>query len=115
MLKRITGLLLISISLTACYKDTEEELYPNSFVKDNNTYTFAADVKPIIDTKCASAGCHISGAQAPDLSAYALVKANIARVEARAVTLKTMPTSGALSVLEINKLKNWISAGALNN
>ncbi len=115
MLKKITGLLLVSISLTACYKDTEEELYPNSFVKDNNIYTFAADVKPIIDTKCASAGCHISGAQSPDLSSYAMVKANIVRVEARAVTLKTMPVSGALSVLEINKLKNWIDAGALNN
>ncbi|MCF8427775.1 MAG: hypothetical protein K9H61_10030 [Bacteroidia bacterium] len=116
MIKRIFGLIVVSISLTSCYKDNEEELYPNSFTgNDTTTYTYAADIKPLMTANCAYSGCHIAGMQSPDLSTYVGLSGNIERVKARAITERTMPTSGPMASSDIAKLTNWINAGAKNN
>lgn len=103
-------------SLQSCYYDKEDQLYPNSnYVDTNAVITFAANVKPIFDTKCATSGCHTNGGQSPNLSTYTGISSNIARVKVRAIDLKTMPSSGPLGANEIAILTKWINSGYPNN
>ena len=78
---------------------------------------YSKDISVIINSKCAVSGCHVAGAQPPNLSSYASLTSgnNIARVKDRAITLKTMPAAGALNSCEITKLKTWIDNGAKND
>jgi uncharacterized membrane protein len=104
---------------SSCYYDKEDLLYPNSNqAVDCATIgaKFAADIQPIINAQCATAGCHnASAAGGVTLMTYAQISAAKDRINARAVVQKTMPTSGPLSTTEINKIKCWIDGGALNN
>lgn len=111
------SILVIAISLlSSCYKDNEEELYPNNFVGiDTTTYFYAKDIQPLVAGNCAFGSCHVSGATLPNLSTYDALKANITRVKVRAVDLKSMPLGGPMSPNNINMLKKWIADGALNN
>jgi uncharacterized membrane protein len=111
--------ILASIFIVGCYYDNEEELYPNSQPAPNDTTTQAAswtaDVKPIMDSRCATNGCHVSGQQSPALQTYDQVFNNRVRVQVRACQQKTMPPSAPLSNTDVNKLNSWINAGAPNN
>jgi hypothetical protein len=113
----ISTILLSTVFLTGCYYDKEEQLYPNSV---NNTncdalLTYNSGIKTIIDANCASSGCHKAGGTSPDLSTYALVKANTTKITLRAITQKNMPAPSGMSSCNITKLDNWIKAGALEN
>jgi hypothetical protein len=78
---------------------------------------FAADIKPIITTKCAISGCH-NGSRSPNLSTYTGVKNNASAVLSK-VTSKAMPPSnspaGALTQQQISLITCWVNDGALNN
>lgn len=85
------------------------------------TYTFAADIRPIIETKCAITECH-NGDMGPDLN-----WTNFDKFHQRAasglvkyrVTHGIMPPSyspaGPLSAEQINAIACWSDQGALNN
>lgn len=104
------------VAFESCYNDSEEELYPNSNQTDTSAaVTWTLTVKPIIDQKCATAGCHVSGAQSPDLSSYLGVFNNKDRVKIRATELDNMPAAGALSQANQDAIAKWINNGALNN
>lgn len=111
--------ILASMCIVGCYYDNEEELYPNSQPAPNDTTsqaaTWTADIKPIMDTRCATNGCHISGQQSPTLQTYDQVFANKTRVKVRACDQKTMPPGNPLNPTDINKINSWINAGAPNN
>ncbi len=116
----ITGTLLIMVlSVSGCYADKEELLYPGSLQAINCSTvpaSFAVDVQPLISSKCAIPACHdASAAGGVILQTYTQVSSKKDRVHARAVVEKSMPTSGALLPAEIAKIKCWIDAGALNN
>jgi hypothetical protein len=117
MLKKFGVILVTMVAISSCYYDKEEQLYPSSFINvpDTATYYYAKDIQPIISGSCAISGCHVAGTGRVDLSTYTGVKNNVAAVNNRAVVIKDMPASGPLSPADINKLKNWIEAGALNN
>lgn len=106
---------LAIVGLNGCYYDKEDQLYPNLTGCDSTNVTFSASIQPIISSRCSINGCHVAGAQVPDLSTYTNIVANIARVKVRAMDLKTMPSSGPLSTCEIAKLQKWINAGTPNN
>lgn len=111
-----TMLLMGILALSACYYDNEEELYPTSGGGcDTTNVTYSGVVKGIMDARCAVSGCHVSGAQTPDLSTYTGVKNNIDRVKVRALQEKTMPAASPLGDCDISKINTWINAGALNN
>lgn len=104
------------VSLSSCYYDKEEELYPVAdYSGDTTTYYYMKDIKPMMSNNCAYGACHVAGAQAPDLSSYTALKNNLARAEYRALTEKTMPKAGPMSALDRHKFARWISLGALNN
>jgi|688.fasta_scaffold76443_3 hypothetical protein len=107
-----------SLFIAGCYYDNEEELFPNSQPTANDTSTTAkwsTDIRPIMEVRCATSGCHVSGSQSPALQTYDQVFNNRVRVQVRACIEKTMPAGNALSSSDINKLNNWINAGAPNN
>jgi len=111
--KYVLIIVMLAVSvLSACYYDKEEELYAKPTTAE---IKWSTTIKPIIDNNCATSGCHVAGAQSPDLSTYSAVFAKIDRVKARAVVERTMPTSGPLSQTNIDALSKWIDAGAPNN
>lgn len=109
-----------AIAATGCYYDKEELLYSGRTTDVNCTTIsakFAADVKPLIAAKCATAGCHDAAGSAGGaiLVTYAQISAMASRINQRSVVEKTMPTDGPLTAAEIGILKCWIDGGALNN
>jgi len=87
--------------------DIEEILAPS----------FAADINPIIQTRCATSGCHVSGGNAPfTLIGYAQISARADRIKAT-TQAGTMPRSGSpgLSQLQVDLIAAWVDAGALDN
>lgn len=112
---KITILVVLGLNLSACYYDKEETLYPNNFVVDTSAVSYSAKVKPIIDGKCATSGCHdATAAGSVKLTSYAEVFAKKDRIKVRAIDQKDMPSSG-LSSSEISILQRWLDQGAQNN
>jgi uncharacterized membrane protein len=112
--------IIATITTTGCYYDKEELLYGGSNTSVNCTTVtakFAANVKPIIASKCATPGCHNAAGSAGGsvLETYAQISAQSARIKQRSVIDKTMPVSGPLSAAEIAIINCWIESGALNN
>lgn len=106
--------------LGGCYYDKEEILYPGSTTPVDCTTVqsgFAADVQPLIISKCAIPGCHdASGASGGViLQSHAQMSGKKDRINTRAVVDKTMPPTGPLTPAEAAKIKCWIDAGAPNN
>lgn len=115
-MKKILSITLIAAvaCLSACYYDNEEELYPNTAGTancDTTGQTYTNSIKSIIDTRCATPGCHAAGAPNVNLSTYQSVVGQIGRIKVRAIDEKTMPAAAPLPACEINKLTAWINAG----
>ena len=98
---------LIFLSGAGCYYDKEELLYAGSATVDCATVAakFGADINPIIQSKCATTGCHSAAAAAGGsvLVTYAQIAGQASRIMQRAVVEKNMPTNGPLLPAEIAK------------
>ena len=108
--------LLALISFASCYYDKEELLYPASSNCEQNA-KFAANVNPIIQSKCAmSPDCHASGSTnyAGPLTNYNLIH-NLAPAIKTQVLTGAMPKTGSLTATELQTIVCWIDAGAQNN
>ncbi|HQV76214.1 MAG: hypothetical protein KBA60_09640 [Flavobacteriales bacterium] len=104
------------LALHGCYYDNEEELYPNNFC-DTSNVTFNATVFPLVQTRCAIPGCHVTGSQSPNLTQAAEVL-NIAsngNLRQFAVVDKSMPPTGPLPECDRLTIQTWLDAGAPNN
>jgi hypothetical protein len=120
-----TTLILIligSIFLAGCYYDKEEELYPNSSTTSTTSTTapvmvsYKNDIQQLMANNCATPGCHVTGAQSPDLSSYTGLFGSRAIVKDRANSVSNpMPSGGLMSISNRNLLNSWIDAGAPNN
>ncbi|MEO6669473.1 MAG: hypothetical protein ABIN36_08355 [Ferruginibacter sp.] len=113
-------LLLASLFVLAgCYNDKEELLYPGSNIPADCATVpskFAADVYPMITSRCAVSGCHDATASGGViLQNYTQINSKQDRINARVVIEKSMPPTGPLLPAEINKIKCWINNGALND
>jgi len=118
-------MILLIISITGCYYDNEERLYPViSSSCDLSNVTFAATVAPILQASCLS--CH-SNSKAEG-SGGGIKLQNFADVQIQAKNGKLMGTvkhaSGfqkmpqggeKLPDCEISQLQKWIDNGILNN
>jgi uncharacterized membrane protein len=110
---------MMTTSVSSCYYDKEELLYSGKGAISCGTISakFSTDVNPLIQSKCATSGCHdAAGASGGSvLVTYTQIAAQTARINQRCVVDKTMPTSGPLSPSEIAIVKCWIDSGAPNN
>jgi len=114
---KIIVIVILGLNFSACYYDKEETLYPNNFVKlsDTSTVSYTSLVKPLIDSKCATSGCHdASAAGGVKLTTYSELFAKKDRVKVRSIEQKDMPSSG-LSSSDISILQRWLDQGAKNN
>lgn len=88
---------------------------------DTNSFTYAAAVKPLLDTKCV--GCHAPGnlGGGVDLSTYTATRTVALNGKlygsiAQLAGYSPMPKNSAkLSGCEIRQVQRWIQGGALNN
>lgn len=123
MKKLIPALLVILVGFASCYKDNAEDMYPgNATSCDTTNVTFSGVVKPIIDAKCATAGCHINAAASGiDLSTYA----GVAHVAGYGDLMGAITHNGVFSPMPkgmpklddctIAKIRVWVNAGAPDN
>ncbi len=117
---------MISISLSGCYYDNVEELYPAAPACDTTNVTFSGTVKPIIDDYCVT--CHsgqapsgnvrletyvdISAAGAIPPGTYGSLYGTITHAENNS----PMPKGGGkLSGCSIAQIKTWIDNGMPDN
>ncbi len=112
-------LFVMCVFISGCYYDKADLLYGTIAPIDCATTSakFSTDVNPIIQSKCATSGCHNSASGAGNcvLVTYAQISAQSARINQRCVVEKTMPTGGPLAAAEIASLKCWIDSGSPNN
>ncbi|MES2849165.1 MAG: hypothetical protein V4685_08920 [Bacteroidota bacterium] len=113
------SIIILATFIESCYYDKEELLYPGSnAMVDCTTITakFGANVQPLVNSKCATSGCHDATASGGlILESYAQISSAKDRINARAVVEKTMPSAAPLQPSEINIIKCWIESGAPNN
>jgi hypothetical protein len=112
------------VVMAGCYNDKYDKLYPTGAVLcDTTTVTYMATVKPIIDAKCATAGCHDAATSAAGYN-FSTHAGTVASVTAGKLlgTINWTPGFSAmpknmpkLSSCEINKITRWVNQGALNN
>jgi hypothetical protein len=119
---RIITVAVLSVSfflvmISGCAYDNKEELYPPK-PADTTTVSYAVTIKPMLQTNCASSGCHESGGQMPDLTIYQNVFDNRTEIDRRAAQTNAsdpMPSAGQMSASDRDKLGRWIDQGAHNN
>ena len=121
----IISLLLIILTLTACYYDSEEKLYPQiSNTCDLSNVTYGLTVKPILQASCLN--CHSNSKALNDgggvkLENYADVLIMVTNGKLMGSIRHNngyiaMPNGGGkLTDCEINQLQTWIDNGTQNN
>ena len=102
--------LALAFTLTACGEDEEEEEKETTDVK-------YSEIANLVNTSCATSGCHAAGVISPDLSSEAAVQENAAAALI-AINNGTMPQAGATAQIEAfnadtdlkNKLIEYLGA-----
>jgi hypothetical protein len=110
----------LALSVSACYYDNEQALYPG--VKcDTSNVTFSGSVAPVFNAYCISCHNNVSPSNNIDLSSYpgAVAAYNTGRLVG-SITWQSgyfqMPKGGSqLSSCDISKIEVWIRAGLPNN
>jgi len=113
-IKIMKNLILISLSiflLSACTSHNEEELYGSLCETENLSY--ASDIEEIIQTSCATAGCHVAGTGRNVYDSYDNLKLDVdnGTVLAKVITDATMPPGG-IDDCYYEKIKIWLDEGA---
>ena len=120
MIKSILSILVLSLTMGACFYDNEEDLYPNvTCVTDNMSFT--TDIYPLINLNCN--GCHnaTSLQGGINLEGYDNVKEFVdnggllGSIQHKS-GYKAMPQNAdKMSSCNISKIEQWIVQGAQNN
>ncbi len=124
----VSGLVtIIFITISGCYKTVT--IVPNPGSTITTEMSFAKDIIPIFEKKCAVSGCHVTGAKSPNLSsslAYSsLTVGNYLKANDPDNSLLMLWLNGKKSPVmpigsgpdaEINaRIYAWINQGAKNN
>lgn len=110
---------LLAFSVSSCYYDNEEDLYPGSTSCDTTNVTYSQSVAPVFASNCNM--CHGSSNPSGNIVTdnYASVKTNISRIQG-AINHQSgyspMPQNGSkLSACDLTKIDVWINQGMPNN
>jgi hypothetical protein len=113
-------LVVVVVSLTSCYYDSEEDLYPAAGCSTENV-SYTNDVNPILLNSCLT--CHnnsdrqgnITLETHDDVLIYVNNGTLLGSIK-HAGGYKAMPqNANKLDDCRISKVEAWITAGALNN
>jgi hypothetical protein len=119
------GLIFVmSISFTGCYKDV---IFPEAAIDPDGPpqlVSFKVDIAPMLNSKCALSGCHVSGAHKPylpsDVSYQQMVNGGFVNtILPKESTIYKM-INGEMreyipAAADRQKVYDWIRNGALNN
>ena len=119
----ILSIFSISALASSCYYDKEDLLYGSGGNCDSTAATYSGTVAPIMNSYCATGGCHNASSAAAGvvLDNYNGVKAiasngKLIGTVNWASGFSPMPKGGSkLPNCNITKLQQWINAGAPNN
>lgn len=115
---------MIAISITGCYRDV---ILPDAAVDPDGppqSISFKNDIAPMVNTKCALAGCHVSGSHKPYLAlsgSYAeIVNGGFVNTLVPKQSILYQKINGEMkeyipSAVDRQKIYDWIRTGALNN
>ncbi len=122
-----TGLLLtmlMGISITGCYKDV---ILPDAAVDPDGppqAVSYKNDLAPLFNSKCATAGCHVSGARKPflntNISYQEIVNGGLVNIIVPKESILYKAVNGSMkeyipSATDRQKVYDWIRNGAPNN
>jgi len=76
--------------------------------------SYVESVRPLVEKKCALAGCHVSGFQPGDFTDYEVLKqkAQEGKIQLMVFSLGNMPPVNKLTEEEKSLLHCWIQSGA---
>jgi hypothetical protein len=115
---------LAVLGLTGCYKDV---ILPDAAIDPDGppqAVSYNADIKPMLNTKCAIAGCHVSGSHSPylsaDISYNQLVNGGFVNTIVPKQSILYNKINGEMkeyipSAADRQKVYDWIRTGAQNN
>lgn len=119
------GLLGMAIlGLTSCYKDV---IFPETTIDPDGppqAVSFNTDIKPLLNKSCALAGCHLSPAHKPymsaDISFLQIVNGGYVNTVVPKESILYKMINGEMkeyipSAADRQKVYDWIRTGALNN
>ena len=107
--------LLSTALLMNCTSDNEEDLFDQD--PCDETVSLTNNVQPIVSNNCAVSGCHVSGAQSPNLSTKQNIIDRASRIKQRTQS-RSMPPPGSgitLTEEEMATLSCWVDNGANDN
>jgi len=117
-------LLAMGFGLSGCYKDV---IYPEVAVDPDGppqAVSYKTDIAPMLNTNCAIAGCHASGAHKPymvtDISYNQIVGGGFINLTVPKQSILYKEINGGMkeyipSSADRQKVYDWIRTGALNN
>ena len=126
--EKYISILLLAFSLT--FSSCKDDSYVIPTVVITGSVSYDTIIQPIFNASCALSGCHVPGAQAPDLSAsnaynnlyqYALIDTVSPTTSVLYEHLTAtggqslMPPVGALSPKQKGEVLAWIKQGGQNN
>lgn len=127
MKKRIQLLamfVLVVIGLSSCYKDVN---LPEAAIDPDGppaAVSYKTDIAPMLNTKCAIAGCHVSPAHKPymatDISYLQIVNGGFVNTTIPKESILYKMINGEMkeyipAAADRQKIYDWIRTGALNN
>jgi hypothetical protein len=117
----LVAVVAVTLAISGCYKDNEQDLYLKSNTNDTVTGTFGKTILPIFTANC-TAGCHSGGSPSANISldSYIGIKATpILRIRGsirHEPGYSAMPKGGSqLSAGDLAKIDDWINQGMPNN
>jgi len=122
---KYTGFLFcMIIGLSGCYRDV---ILPDAAVDPDGppqNVSFKTDIAPMINTKCALAGCHVSGAHKPymavGVSYQEIINGGFVNTLLPKQSIIYEKINGEMqqyipSAVDRQKIYDWIRTGAQNN
>lgn len=121
---KYTGLAIAVLLLAGCYKDV---ILPEAVIDPDGppmAVSYNTELKPLLNSKCALAGCHVSGSHRPflttDISYLQLVNGGFVNTVVPKESVLYKMINGEMreyipSAADRQKVYDWIRTGALNN
>lgn len=115
---------VMAIGFMSCYKDV---ILPDAAVNPDGppqAVSFATDIAPMVNTKCALAGCHVSGNHKPYMTAggsyLQIVNGGYVNTLIPKESILYIKINGEMkeyipSATDRQKIYDWIRNGAPNN
>ena len=129
--KNLSAVIIFSMTLTSCWYNRKwEKLHPYGQLSGpaapcdtTGAISYSVTVQPIIVSKCATSGCHVSHAQVNyNLFANVVTDAQAAspndimtRLNLPSGNPSHMPQSSTMTNCEIAQIRVWIQQGCQNN